>query len=48
MAVLPYETALAQHFAQVTELRGDNRFKVIEATGAGRNASRNPVRKARR
>lgn len=45
---LPYETALAQHFAQVTELRGDSRFKVIEATGAGRNASRNPVRKARR
>lgn len=37
---LPYETVLAQHFAQVTELRGDNRFKVIEATGAGRGAAR--------
>lgn len=37
---LPYETALAQHFAQVTELRGDSRFKVIEATGAGRGAAR--------
>ncbi|QIR84831.1 class I SAM-dependent methyltransferase [Paracoccus sp. AK26] len=37
---LPYETVLAQHFSQVTELRGDNRFKVIEATGAGRGAAR--------
>ena len=37
---LPYETVLTQHFAQVTELRGDNRFKVIEATGAGRGAAR--------
>lgn len=37
---LPYETVLGQHFAQVHELRGDNRFKVIEATGAGRGAAR--------
>lgn len=41
---LPYETVLAQHFGQVAEIRGDNRFKVIEATGAGRGAAR----KARR
>lgn len=37
---LPYETVLAQHFAQVHELRGDTRFKVIEASGAGRDAAR--------
>ncbi|WP_295042622.1 class I SAM-dependent methyltransferase [uncultured Paracoccus sp.] len=37
---LPYESVLAQHFAQVTETRGDTRFKVIEATGAGRGAAR--------
>ncbi len=37
---LPYETVLAQHFAQVHELRGDTRFKVIEASGAGRGAAR--------
>ncbi|WP_374298974.1 methyltransferase [Paracoccus sp. (in: a-proteobacteria)] len=37
---LPYETVLAQHFAQVHEVRGDTRFKVIEATGAGRGAAR--------
>ena len=33
---LPYEAALAEHFAEVTEIGGDNRFKVITATGAGR------------
>lgn len=33
---LPYETALTQHFAKVTEIGGDSRFKVIEATGARR------------
>ena len=37
---LPYETVLGQHFAQVHEVRGDNRFKVIEATGANRGAAR--------
>lgn len=37
---LPYEAVLAQHFAQVHEVRGDTRFKVIEATGAGRGAAR--------
>lgn len=33
---LPYEAVLAEHFAEVTEVGGDNRFKLIEATGAGR------------
>ncbi|WP_368660769.1 methyltransferase [Paracoccus sp. (in: a-proteobacteria)] len=33
---LPYETVLSEHFAQVTEIGGDNRFKLFEATGAGR------------
>ena len=28
---LPYETALAQHFADVSELAGDNRFKILAA-----------------
>ncbi|MDX5384487.1 MAG: class I SAM-dependent methyltransferase [Rhodobacterales bacterium] len=28
---LPYETALAQHFAEVIELDGDNRFKILAA-----------------
>lgn len=37
---LPYETVLADHFAQVREMHGDARFKVIEATGAGRGAAR--------
>lgn len=36
---LPYETVLAQHFGQVREIGGDNRFKVFEATGAGRPAA---------
>ncbi|WP_134725708.1 class I SAM-dependent methyltransferase [Paracoccus luteus] len=33
---LPYEPVLAEHFAQVQEIAGDARFKVITATGAGR------------
>lgn len=33
---LPYEAILSEKFAQVTEIGGDNRFKIIEATGAGR------------
>ena len=28
---LPYEAALAQHFTDVTELAGDNRFKILTA-----------------
>ena len=35
---LPYEPVLVQHFAQVREIGGDSRFKVIEASGAGRGA----------
>lgn len=42
---LPYETELAKHFAQVTEIGGDTRFKVIEATGAGRGAARPKARR---
>ncbi|MBK4217169.1 class I SAM-dependent methyltransferase [Paracoccus caeni] len=37
---LPYETMLASHFAQVQELGGDSRFKVFEASGAGRGTAR--------
>ena len=37
---LPYEAELARHFAQAAEIGGDSRFKVIEATGAGRGAAR--------
>ncbi|TRW96829.1 class I SAM-dependent methyltransferase [Paracoccus sp. M683] len=33
---LPYEAALARHFARVDEIGGDARFKIIEATGARR------------
>ncbi|NHF71946.1 class I SAM-dependent methyltransferase [Paracoccus xiamenensis] len=32
---LPYETQLGQHFADVAEIGGDNRFKILTATGAG-------------
>lgn len=51
---LPYEAALDRHFARVTELGGDGRFKLIEATGtrrpgAGGGAAARPARaKARR
>ncbi len=34
---LPYEAALKDHFARVSEIGGDARFKIIEATGARRN-----------
>ncbi len=36
---LPYESALAQHFGQVHEIAGDTRFKVIEATAAGKGTA---------
>ncbi|WP_282603745.1 class I SAM-dependent methyltransferase [Paracoccus sp. PARArs4] len=36
---LPYEAVLADHFGQVHEIGGDNRFKVIEATAAGRGTA---------
>lgn len=41
---LPYEAELVRHFAQVTEIGGDGRFKVIEATGAGRGTARSATR----
>ena len=41
---LPYEAALTDHFAQVTEIGGDARYKIIEASGAGRGS---PARQAR-
>ena len=37
---LPYEAALAEHFGDVAEIGGDNRFKIISATGARRAAAR--------
>ena len=33
---LPYEAALSELFADVKEIGGDTRFKVITAAGAGR------------
>lgn len=48
---LPYETVLAQHFGQYHEIGGDNRFKVIEATGAGKGQAdrrSNPANTVRR
>ncbi|WP_299838942.1 class I SAM-dependent methyltransferase [uncultured Paracoccus sp.] len=36
---LPYEAALGTHFSKVTEIGGDSRFKIIEATGARRAAA---------
>lgn len=35
---LPYETVLRENFAQVSEIGGDTRFKIFEASGAGRGA----------
>ncbi|WP_245739414.1 class I SAM-dependent methyltransferase [Paracoccus homiensis] len=35
---LPYETVLRENFAQVTEIGGDTRFKIFEASGAGRGS----------
>ncbi|MDO5641674.1 MAG: methyltransferase [Paracoccus sp. (in: a-proteobacteria)] len=32
---LPYEAELARHFSDVLEIGGDNRFKILTATGAG-------------
>lgn len=41
---LPYEPALARHFADVQEIGGDSRFKIITATGAGRVKPAPPAR----
>lgn len=47
---LPYEPVLARHFADMQEIGGDSRFKIITATGAGRVRPAAPPRrrKARR
>lgn len=45
---LPYEAALAEHFAEVQEIGGDNRFKIITATGAGRKPAAKPAATRRR
>lgn len=37
---LPYETALQQNFADVAEIGGDSRYKIITATGAGRKRTK--------
>lgn len=42
---LPYETVLREHFAQVTEIGGDNRYKIFEAGGAGRGSKNQRGRK---
>ncbi|WP_277023515.1 class I SAM-dependent methyltransferase [Paracoccus hibiscisoli] len=44
---LPYESVLAQHFGQVHEIGGDTRFKVIEASAAGKGSAA-PRKGARR
>lgn len=36
---LPYESVLSEHFGQVHEIAGDARFKVIEATAAGKGSA---------
>lgn len=43
---LPYEAVLREHFGQVSEIGGDGRFKIFEASGAGRGAGKR--QKARR
>lgn len=42
---LPYEAALAENFAEFEEIAGDNRFKVIAATGAGKVRGAKPRRR---
>jgi len=45
---LPYEQVLRDAFADVTELGGDNRFKILTATGARRPGARKSTPKGRR
>ncbi|MFV0383001.1 methyltransferase [Paracoccus sp. (in: a-proteobacteria)] len=42
---LPYETTLREHFGQVVEIGGDSRYKIFEASGAGRGARRQKARR---
>ncbi|MFV0410461.1 MAG: methyltransferase [Paracoccus sp. (in: a-proteobacteria)] len=37
---LPYEAELVRHFASVAEVGGDNRFKILTATGASTSSRR--------
>ena len=45
---LPYEAALAEHFGDVAEIGGDNRFKIISATAARRAAAPKGASRLRR
>lgn len=45
---LPYEHVLRECFADVAELAGDNRFKILTASGAQTLARRHPPRKGRK
>lgn len=40
---LPYEPVLRETFAEVTELGGDSRFKILTASGAGRGTQGRPT-----
>lgn len=42
---LPYESVLREYFSQVTEIGGDNRYKIFEAGGAGRGSKNQRGRK---
>lgn len=44
---LPYEAELGEDFTAVTEIGGDSRFKVIEASGARRARPRDKIRMRR-
>lgn len=45
---LPYEAVLSQYFGQVHEIAGDTRFKVIEATAAGKGSATVRASRAKR
>ncbi|MFG6080811.1 methyltransferase [Paracoccus litorisediminis] len=45
---LPYEQTLRQVFADVAEIGGDSRFKILTATGAQRPGKAKPMSKGRR
>ncbi|MDN5568194.1 MAG: class I SAM-dependent methyltransferase [Paracoccus sp. (in: a-proteobacteria)] len=45
---LPYESVLTQHFGQVHEIGGDTRFKIIEASAAGKGSAKGAAAKGRR
>ena len=45
---LPYEQVLRECFADVSELGGDSRFKILTATGARRPGSKRPQPKGRK